>query len=189
MGTKDKRIDVYIANAESFAQPVLRHIRKIVHHACPDIQETIKWSFPIFDYHGILCYMAAFKKHCAFGFWKISLLPDPENRLSKKGETAMGNFGRLTTVRDLPLDAILIKYIKEAAKLNKERVKVIKKPRSSLKKALIHPDYFTKAPAKNKKALKTFKGFNYSNKKEYVEWITGAKTEETRNSRMTTAIE
>lgn len=167
MGKKDKRVDAYISNAESFAQPVLRHIRKLVHRACPTVQETMKWSFPNFVYRGILCSMAAFKNHCAFGFWKASRLTDFEKPLSNVGETAMGNFGRLTGISDLPADTILTKYIREAARLNEAGVKAPKKPKSRVKKELVIPGFFTKVLANNKKALNTFEAFSHTNKKEY----------------------
>ena len=190
MGKRDKRIDVYIANAAPFAQPILNHLRELVHTACPDVEETMKWSFPHFDYSGeILCSMASFKKHCSFGFWKATLLSDPDQLLEVVGKTSMGSLGQITALSDLPSDRILIKYIKEAAKLNKDGIKIASKAKTPVKKELQVPDYFKKALQQNKKALKTFDEFSNSNKKEYVEWVTGAKTEETREKRLETAIE
>jgi uncharacterized protein YdeI (YjbR/CyaY-like superfamily) len=125
----------------------------------------------------------------AFGFWKASLMKDPHKILETQGREAMGHFGRITGLKDLPSDKIMIEYIKEAAKLNKEGIKVVRKPVKKEKKELVVPDYFLKTVSKNKKALKTFEGFSYSHKKEYVEWITEAKTEDTRNKRMATAVE
>jgi uncharacterized protein YdeI (YjbR/CyaY-like superfamily) len=190
MGTKDKRIDAYIAKANPFARPILKHIRELVHKACPDVEETWKWSFPHFVYEGsTICSMAAFKAHCAFGFWKASLLKDPHKILAKGERDAMGHFGRLTSLADLPPDKIMIEYIKEAAKLNKEGVKIVKKPAVKEKKVLETPDYMLKALAKNKKASQTFEMFSPSHKKEYIEWLVEAKTDETRNKRLSTAIE
>jgi uncharacterized protein YdeI (YjbR/CyaY-like superfamily) len=190
MGKRDKRIDVYIAKSAPFAQPILNHLRDLVHTACPDVEETMKWSFPHFDYAGeILCSMASFKKHCSFGFWKASLLSDPEGLLEVVGKTSMGSLGQITSLSDLPSDRILIKYTREAAKLNKEGVKVPSKAKTPVKKELQVPDYFMKAISKNKKALKTFEGFSNTNKKEYVEWVDGAKTEETKEKRLETAVE
>src|SRR4030095_3831857 len=100
MPSKDRRIDAYIAKARPFAQPILKHLRKTVHSACPAVQETLKWSHPAFDYKGIMCGMAAFKSHVTFGFWKGQLLEDAG--LPKVEEQAMGNFGRITSVKDLP---------------------------------------------------------------------------------------
>jgi len=187
MGKKNPEVDAYINNAQNFAKPVLKYIRGVVHEACPTVEEKMKWSFPHFDYKNqMMMSMAAFKEHCTLGFWKASLLKDLK---SKPKETAMGQFGRITKVSDLPSKKVLTKFIKEAMKLNDEGIKVTAKPLSKKKKELKIPDYFIKALKKNKKALKTFEGFSYSNKKEYVEWITAAKTEETRNKRLATAVE
>ena len=189
MAPKDKRVDAYIATSADFAQPILTHLRELVHAAVPDVEETMKWSFPHFDYHGILCSMAAFKQHCSFGFWKASIMFDPHKIFGRLNETAMGNFGRITNLKDLPSDKILISYIKEAAKLNKDGVKLSTKPKTTEKKSLKVPGYFMAALKKNKKARSTFESFSYSNKKDYVEWITEAKGEETRTKRLATAIE
>ena len=188
MGKRDKRVETYIANSAPFARPVLNHLREIVHQGCPDAEETIKWGMPFFEYKDeILCNMASFKKHCSFGFWKASILSDPDHILELVGKTSMGSLGQLTDLSDLPPNRILIKYIKAAAKLNKEGVKVAQK--STAKKELEVPEYFAKAIARNKRALKTFNSFSNTNRKEYVEWVTGAKTEETRSKRLDTAIE
>src|SRR5688500_10907415 len=106
--TTDPRIDEYISNAAPFARPILKHLRRLVHEACSGVTETMKWSFPHFDYYGILCSIAAFKQHCIFGFWKASIMKDPENILARVGKTAMGNFNKITSLKDLPSDKILI---------------------------------------------------------------------------------
>ncbi|MCG6915594.1 YdeI/OmpD-associated family protein [bacterium BMS3Abin03] len=187
MGKKDPRVDVYINKAREFAKPVLEHIRDFVHETCPDVEEKIKWSFPHFDYKNqMMCSMASFKEHCTFGFWKASLLKDLKG---KSGQTAMGQFGRMTKVSDLPSKKVLKSLIKDAMKLNDSEIKISAKSKSSKKKELIVPGYFMKAIKKNKKALKTFENFSYSQKKEYVEWVTEAKTEPTRKKRIATAIE
>lgn len=190
MGTKNKRIDAYIAKAQPFAQPILKHFRSLVHRACPDAEETIKWGFPHFDYRGeMMCSMAAFKQHCAFGFWKAALMKNKSLLKNAESESAMGHLGRITSLNDLPSDTVLISSIKEAALLNKEGVKVKKNPPSREKKRLVVPGYFLAMLKKNKKASAAFEGFSYSNKKEYVEWITDAKTEKTRQKRIETALE
>ena len=185
MPKEDPRVDAYIAKAADFAQPILKHLRKVVHTACPDVQETLKWSMPHFDYKGMLCGMAAFKQHCTFGFWKGELIFG--NR--KEEEEAMGQFGRLTNLSDLPSDRVLVGYVKKAVELNDAGIKKEKPPRPKVRKELAVPDYFIAALKKNKKALTTFEGFTYSHKKEYLEWITEAKREETRAQRIKTAIE
>ena len=137
---------------------------------------------------GILCGMAAFKNHCTFGFWKHALLFANDKAAKKLADEAMGQFGRITSLSDLPKDEVLIGYIKEAVRLNEEGIKPPAKPKSKVKKELVVPDYFMAALKKNKKALTTFEGFSYSHKKEYVEWITEAKGEDTRRKRLETAI-
>ena len=191
MPGNDRRIDAYILNAERFAQPVLNHLRELVHVACPGVQETVKWSFPHFEYNGsILCSMASFKKHCAFGFWKASVMKDPHKLFELQERTAMGHLGRIESIDDLPSDKILISYIKEAAKLNKEGVKLPSrtKPVTTVK-SIDPPDYMLKALKKNKKAWSNFEAFSPGRKKEYIEWITGAKTEATRTKRVSDMLE
>ncbi len=120
MGKKDLRVDAYIGKAADFAKPILNHLRNLIHAACPDVEETLKWGVPHFEYKGILCSMASFKNHCAFGFWKGALFVD-EGSAETQNE-AMGQFGRITALSDLPKDKVLIGYIKQAVKLNEERV-------------------------------------------------------------------
>ena len=190
MGKKDKRIDAYIEKAGDFAKPVLNHFRQLVHKACPDVEETWKWSFPHFDYNGgPLAHMAAFKQHCAVGFWKASLMKDNEQLMANaKSETAMGHLGRITSIKDLPKDSVLIKFIHEGMKLNDMGIKIpVKKAKKAAEVEV--PEYFTKAVKKNKDAFKTWEAFSNSHRKEYVNWITEAKTEETRKKRLDTAVE
>jgi uncharacterized protein YdeI (YjbR/CyaY-like superfamily) len=185
----DKRIDAYIAKAADFAQPILKHIRKLAHLAYPEINETIKWGFPHFDHKGTVCSMAAFKNHCAFGFWKGTLLNDPNSLLSKNKEAAMGQMGRITSISDLPDDDTLIEYIRNAVKLNEEGIKLPSKKPVAPKTETAIPDYFAEALNKHPDAKDNFERFSYSHRKEYIQWIAEAKTEETRNKRMITAIE
>lgn len=188
MGTKDKRVDAYIERSAPFAGPILRHLRSLVHQACPNVQETIKWGFPHFEYKGILCSMASFKNHCAFGFWKASAMSDPHGILSTVGKTAMGHLGQIRALADLPPDARLKEYITEAANLNENGVPLPKRIKVTEKKTLKIPPYFRSALRRNKKALQTFENFSNSHKKEYVEWVTEAKGEDTRMRRLATAI-
>ncbi|HNP20640.1 MAG TPA: YdeI/OmpD-associated family protein [Panacibacter sp.] len=189
MPTTDPRIDAYIEKSQDFAKPILKHLRALVHKACPGVEETMKWSFPNYSYKGaILCNMASFKQHCAFGFWKASLMKDPQGLFNKDGHNSMGQFDRITSVKDLPADKILIAYIREAATLNEDGVKVVKK-KSAVPQVTETPDDLLAALKKNKKAQATFDAFSPSNKKEYILWITEAKTEATRTKRLETAIE
>jgi uncharacterized protein YdeI (YjbR/CyaY-like superfamily) len=188
MAKKDPRIDAYIAKAAPFAKPILKHLRALVHKGCPEIEETMKWSFPNFDYKGIMCSMAAFKEHCSFGFWKAELLLKPEERRSSTDGDGMGQFGRITSLEDLPKDEVLLGYIKEARRLNDEGIKRPTAPKAKVKKELVVPSYFISALQKKKMALTTFENFSYSHKKEYVQWLTEAKTDETRNRRLEAAV-
>ncbi|HXM77068.1 MAG TPA: DUF1801 domain-containing protein, partial [Thermoanaerobaculia bacterium] len=117
MKNTDPRIDAHIEKAAGFAKPILRRLRKLVHEACPDAEETLKWSMPAFVYRGkILCGMAAFQKHCTFGFWHQGMT-DVLGLDGEKSDTAMGSFGRLTSLDDLPSDRTMTRYIKKAATL------------------------------------------------------------------------
>lgn len=190
MATPLKEIDSYIAKSADFAKPILEHLRALVHKSCPDVEEKMKWSFPHFDYKGeMMCSMAAFKQHAVFGFWKAALMKDPILVKNAQSEVAMGHLGRITTAKDLPSDKKMIAWIKEAMTLNDKGIKLPPKTKTTEKKELLLPDYFTKAIQKNKKALQLFTAFSYSHKKEYIEWITDAKTEETRNKRIAATLE
>lgn len=189
MPSTDKRIDAYIETKADFAKAILTHIRKLVHKACPDVEESIKWSMPFFDYKGsTLCNMAGFKEHCSFGFWKAKLMNDPEGILQVTDRGAMGNFDRITSVKDLPSDKIMIAYIKEAARLNAENIKAA--PKKKIPVAVLDvPVDLTAALKKNKQAKTVFDNFPPGKRKDYIEWITEAKTEATKLKRIETAVE
>ena len=183
MPKKDARIDAYIEKANPFARPVLKHLRSVVHEACPDVEETVKWGHASFDYKGLMCSMAAFKEYVIFGFWKHQLLVD---RLPGKGANPMSQFGKIRSVKDLPSRATLIRTVRAAMDLNDRNIKI---ERVRTKKPPVKvPPYFTAALRKNAKALATFTAFPPSHKREYVDWIVEAKREETRTRRMETAI-
>ena len=185
MATKDPRVDAYIAKAKPFAQPILKRIRKAVHAGCPDVVETIKWSVPAFEYKGPMCGMAAFKAHCLMGFWKGTLVKSmPKDKVTQAG----GGWGRFESVDDLPPETTLVRMVKEAAALNDAGITVpraVKAPKPPLKA----PAYMLAAIGKNKKAAAAWKGFSPSHQREYVEWITDAKSEETRARRLATAVD
>lgn len=184
VGTRDRRIDAYIAKAADFAQPILKHLRELVHEAWPDIEETTKWGFPYFQYKGALCFMASFKEHAAFGFWRGALVTGERGAT----EEAMGQFGRITRLEDLPPRKTLLGYVKKAAALNEAGVKRATKPKRAAKTAVpVFADLLA-ALKRNAKARKTFEGFSPSHRREYVEWILEAKREETRKRRIATAI-
>ncbi len=186
MPTTDPFVDAYIEKSKDFAKPILNHLRALVHEACPDVVETKKWSFPHFDYKGMMCSMAAFKEHCAFSFWKQALL---ESSAFPAEKTAMGSFGRIASLKDLPSDKTMKKLIVDAMKLNDAGIKVAKSRPAGEKKELVVPAILIAALATNELAAETFDNFPYSCKKEYVQWIDEAKTDATRDKRLATAIE
>lgn len=140
----DKRIDEYIKNSQDFAKPILTHLRELVHQADQEITETIKWGMPFFEYKGTVCSMAAFKNHVTFGFWKERLMKDPEKLFKRVEKEAMGSLGRVTNMKDLPSDAVIINYIKEAVGLNEAGMKLSRNSTQKAK-ALKIPDYFQHA--------------------------------------------
>lgn len=188
MGVKDPRVDAYIANSGDFARPVLAHLRAVVHDACPEVEETMKWGFPHFMYHGILCHMAAFKAHCAFGFWKGGRVVGDAAPAAKD---AMGQFGRITAVADLPSRAQLARHVKTAMRLNAEAAAAPARPRAPRRRADApsSPDDLAAALRRNRAARATFEALSPSGQREYVEWITEAKRDETRQRRVRTAVE
>jgi uncharacterized protein YdeI (YjbR/CyaY-like superfamily) len=189
MGNYDNRVDAYIAKSAPFAKPVLEHLRQLVHDASPLINETIKWGFPFFDYNGPVCQMAAFKQHMAFGFWKAAQLNDPD-KLLHQGEPAAGSFGRIVNLNDLPADEILIAFIRQAIDLNKaENKKPAVKKEAAPKAAIEMPVDFADLLSNNPKACEVYEKFSPSHKREYLEWIVDAKSDETRRKRMQTALE
>ena len=180
------RFDDYIEKSAEFAKPILVHIRKLVHQACPDIVETMKWSMPHFDHKGPVCNMASFKQHCAFGFWKQPLL---EQDAFPAQKTAMGSFGRIESRDDLSDDAVIVDLIRQAVKLNEDGIKIERAPAAADKKELVVPEILTAALSKNVAAKKTFDEFPYSKRRDYVDWLDEAKTEATREKRLATTIE
>ena len=186
MKNKSPKVDKYIAEAAPFAQPILKKIRTLVHQACPDIEEELKWSAPAFMSGGIVAGMVAFKAHVRFGLWRAKELDDPDG-LFRSDSASFMNGERLTDVKDLPADKILIKYIRAAAALNASGKKVPHK--TAQRKPLAVPACLKKALAGNAKAKATFANFSPSCQREYVEWITEAKREETRARRLATALE
>jgi len=189
MPKRDPRVDAYIAKSADFAKPILTHFRAVVDAACPDATENIKWSTPSWDYAGsLLCSMAAFKQHCSFGFWKANLLT-----LNGKpvGIGADGQLSHITSVKDLPSRAVLVKLVKQAARLNADGVKesVMSGRSRTPKPPLPVPEDFQRALARNRKARDTFAAFPPSHQREYIEWIAGAKREETRAERLATSLQ
>jgi uncharacterized protein YdeI (YjbR/CyaY-like superfamily) len=182
MGTTDPRVDAYIASSAEFARPVLHHLREVVHATSPEIEEAMRWRFPHFMYKGILCSMAAFKQHCAFGFWHDDIVSRPADA------KAMGHFGRITSLADLPPREVLTGYVRRAMQLKDAREKTPKVPVGP-KNYPAMPEVFRRALARRPEARAAFAKFSPSHQREYVDWITGAKREDTRDRRIGTAVE
>lgn len=180
MPPTDPRVDAYIAKSAEFARPILKRIRKLVHAACPGVEETLKWSSPFYEHKGILIATPAFKQHCALVFWKGELIFGKEDQRKK--------LRRLTSLADLPGDKILTGYIKQAIAFNEAGI-TTPRPKPKAKTKSVVPGYFLAALRKNKKALAAFWNFSPSHQREYIEWITEAKREETRAKRIKTALE
>jgi hypothetical protein len=182
MARKDPRIDAYIRRAAPFAQPILEHLRQLIHKSCPDVEETVKWGFPHFERQGVLCSMAAFKEHCAFGFWRWAEI---EGIPGARGP--MSQFGRISKRSDLPSDRALAAMVKKAVALNAAG----KKKRAPVRRAkapLVVPAELLAALKKNKKAKTAFDAMSASHQREYAEWIAEAKRDETRERRIEQAI-
>lgn len=188
MKNASAEVDRYIEKAAPFAQPILKRIRSAFHKASPDIEETMKWSTPFFDYKGVVGNMAAFKNHVAWGFWKAKLMNDPHGILNPMGETGTMGGLRVTTVADLPSEKIMIEYVREAVRLNEEGVKIERPKKAPLPEAEV-PDDLAAALKKAPKARKAFEAFPPSHRREYILWITEAKQPATREKRLATTIE
>ena len=183
MGKKDARVDDYIAKAPVFAKPILIEIRARVHAACPEVEEAMKWRQPSFEYKGLMCGMAAFKDHCVFGYWKAPLLG-----AAADGANAVGYRDEIRSVADLPPKAVFKAQVKKAMALNDAGINV-PKPARAPKAPVEVPEDLAAAVKKNKKAQAAFERFSPSHRREYVEWITDAKTEATRTKRLLQTVE
>jgi uncharacterized protein YdeI (YjbR/CyaY-like superfamily) len=190
---RNPKVDAYIEKARPFAQPILAHLRKAIHAGCPQVEETIKWSRPFFEYRGtIICNISGFKEHCSLGFWGLEI----GAILRKAGvvrDGAMGSLGRITSIESLPPEKKIIGWVAQAAALiesGQERSPIAARPRvvKPAKPALKTPPDLNRALAKNKKAAAGFAAFSPSCRREYIEWIVDAKRAETREQRIATAV-
>ena len=175
--SKDPRVDAYISKANDFAKPILKQIRTAVHKGHPSVSETIKWGVPAYvDERGILCLTAAFKQHCGWVFWTGR----------KPASVDAKQFRKIASVEDLPSPRELAVIVKEAAaSANTPK----KKTQKRAARPVTVPAYFRAALSKNAKARAAFDAFAPSRRREYVDWIDSAKTEETRQRRIATALE
>lgn len=185
MASRDPRIDAYIAKSAEFARPILDHLRAVVHEACPEVEETIKWSRPFFTYRGAtLCMMSAFKQHCSFGFWLGKQVTGTE------AEDGAGQFGKLTSARELPPKKTLVAFVRKAMALSEDGVKLAR-PRTASKPPPSVPGDFAALLAQRKHAAarKAWENFPPGCRREYIAWIVEAKTDATRQKRLATTLE
>lgn len=181
---RDPRIDAYIAKAAPFARPILEKVRERVHAAAPEAEETMKWSAPGFTVDGkILLMMAAFKAHAALNFWRGQEIGDGQPKAG-----AMGQFGKLTAVDDLPSDKELDSLIRQAAALARTAPAPRKTKHEPKPAPEMHPD-FAAALDKAPKAKAALAGFSLSAQREYLEWVSEAKQDSTRTRRIATSVE
>ncbi len=187
----DPAIDAYIDNAADFAKPILKHWRQLIHKYCPDTDEAVKWSFPHFDYKGdFMCMMAAYKSHCSFSFLKADLMTDERLKANKDLKPVKRFLGKITKMEELPVDEEFISMLKEAMLLNENGIKIKReKPEADKPKVLETPDYLLAALVANPQANQIFESKSNSFRKEYIVWITDAKTDETRQKRINEALE
>jgi len=185
MTTPDPRIDAYIAKSADFARPLLAQVREVVHAACPQVEETLKWGMPSFTWRGkILCGMAAFKQHMTLWFWEGRAIIGDD-----KGGEAMGQFGRITKKSELPGRRELAAYVKQAMARVEAGASLPPKKKPAPKAELPVPDDLTAALRKNAKARATFERFAPGYRRDYIEWIVEAKRDETRQRRVAQTVE
>ena len=187
----DPQVTAYIEAAEDFAQPILNHLRQLIHKNCPGVVEAIKWRIPHFDYKGdFMCVLAAAKNHCSLTFMKSEFMTDPRFAGGKKVKAGQRFLSKITSMSDLPSDKELSAFIKEAMELNEKGVKLDKtakaKPGSS--KPLETPGYFVEALATNPAAKEVFETQSASFRKNYITWLESAKTDATRQQRIDEAL-
>jgi len=189
---RNPKIDEYIAKSQPFARPILTHVRDLLHQACPEVEETMKWSQPFFIYQGcILCNMAGFKAHCSFHFWGKEISAALGQVKATDGEN-LASFGRIATLADLPPDEQMLSWMRQAAAFidsGQYTSPMAARPKKAREELAELPPSFAAALQKNKKASKVFEAFSPSCKREYIEWVTEAKRPETRDKRIATAVE
>jgi uncharacterized protein YdeI (YjbR/CyaY-like superfamily) len=189
MAQLNKKVTEYISNSGDFAQEIMEHLRQIIHESCPDAEEDIKWGTPHYSYKGDhLCMMAGFKNHCSFSLYKAEFMKDNEIILSVKAGKKFGYMDKLKSISDLPSKKILISLIKEAMTINEKGIKK-EKPVSDKPKVIETPDYLTQKLSTDPKAKEIFENKSNSFRKEYIVWISDAKTDETRQKRLDEAME
>ena len=188
MSQRYPSVDAYLRKAPAFAQPIIEHLREVVHAACPEVEECIKWNCPFFVYRGPVCAVAAFKAHCRIGFWKADVL-----RKGPAAAAALASLERVTQVSEFPSRAALTALVQGAVKLNEDGVlaewQKAQQERRKNPVPVKPPPALAAALKKNARARKTWDAFTPSHRRDYVVWIAAAKTDETRDRRVQQTVE
>lgn len=190
MSQFNPEFDSYIAKSADFAKPILEYLRQLIHETCTEVEEVMKWGYPHFDYKkDMMCILSANKNHCAFSLYKAELMSDTKILESVKAGHKFGYMDKIKTLSDLPAKEVLVAYIKEAMELNEKGIKKVR-PKSDKPPVVLEvPDYFEEKLGANPKAKEIFESKSASFRKEYIVWITDAKSEATRQKRMDEALE
>lgn len=189
MAQLNSKVDEYIAKSEDFAKPILEYLRQIIHETCQDATEDIKWGTPHYSYKGDhLCMIAGFKNHCSFSIYKAEFLQDKEIAESVKAGKKFGYMDKLKSVSELPSKEVLVSLLKEAMTINEQGIKK-EKAVSDKPKVIETPEYLTEALDANTKAKEVWESKSASYRKDYLVWITDAKTDATRQKRIEQSLE
>lgn len=190
MKNYNKSVDDYIAKMADFAKPILTYLREIVHSTCPDVAEDVKWGTPHYSYKGDhLCMMGGFKNHCSFSLYKAELMKDKAIQDSVKAGKKFGYMDKIKDLSELPDKKVLIAYIKEAMELNANGTAKPKPVKEKPTAAIVAPQAFIDALAKDQKATAVFESKSPSFRKNYIIWVADAKTDETRQKRIAQSLE
>ncbi|MCB0792148.1 MAG: DUF1801 domain-containing protein [Flavobacteriales bacterium] len=183
-----ERINSHIAEQDEWKRRLMVRLRQLIHQVDPGIEETWRWNGPHFDRNGIMLGMSAHKTCVSIWFHKGALLKDPR-RLFEPLEKDEAKGMRVYKLKES--DAIdekaFTELVKQAVKLNEDGVKLSEaKP---ARKTLVVPPELESVLKKDQHAMTNWEGFSYSKKKDYIEWVTDAKREETRKRRIAQAFQ
>ena len=181
----DPRIDEKIARAADFARPILEHWRALVHKTVPGVEEAIKWGMPHFVYKGKnIAGMASFKAHCAV------MVHGDGRQDSADGSGGMGSYGKITSLADLPPDEQLAATLRTAMeRIDRGEKAPWRQQPPKPKRTIEVPQDMAAGLAANPAAAQHWQALAPSHRYEYLEWITGAKRDETRVKRLGQALE
>jgi len=178
----DPRVDRYIAQAQPFARPILSQLRGVVHRVCPEVGETIKWGMPFFEYQGLLCHMAAFQRHCAFSIWRGSQVVG-----DAASDEAMGQFGRIGSLAQLPSEQVLAGFL-QAAMVRNEAGGAKAPPRKPKGPVVVPPELVAALDA-DPAVKAAFDALSPGHRREHARWVAEARREDTRQRRAAQVVE